>query len=123
MAAYRGVSKDGELVCSTAFLFSPCAPHTASTPGRLPERAEPIRMSPEPVGLTWITDWARPLQQADRLKQVHARTRARTYARPTWREYGTGHMDGAIKLCVTAASLIHDRKFVFFPSICFIFLY
>ncbi|KAM7382686.1 hypothetical protein PAMP_002405 [Pampus punctatissimus] len=24
-------------------------------------------MSPEPVGLTWITDWARPLQQASRL--------------------------------------------------------
>lgn len=66
LAASRAVSKDGELVCLTAFLFSPCAPHTASTPGPLPERAEPIRMSPEPVGLTWITDWARPLQQAGR---------------------------------------------------------
>ena len=68
LAASRAVSKDGELVFSAAFLFSPCAPHTASTTGRLPERAEPIRMSPEPVGLTWITDWARPLQQARRLR-------------------------------------------------------
>ncbi|KAK1896129.1 Kinesin-like protein KIF11-B [Dissostichus eleginoides] len=54
--------------------FSPCAPNTASTPGPLPERAEPIRMSPEPVGLTWITDWARPLQQAHRLSSYHKPT-------------------------------------------------
>lgn len=30
-------SKDGALLCSTAFLFSPCAPHTASTLGLFPE--------------------------------------------------------------------------------------
>lgn len=70
LAASRAVSKDGELVCSAAFLFSSCAPHKATTPGWLPARTEPIRMSPEPVGLTWITDWDRLLQQGGRLSQV-----------------------------------------------------
>lgn len=51
------------LVCSTEFFFSPCAPHTPCTPGWLPERAAPKCMSPEPVDLTWKTDWARPPQQ------------------------------------------------------------
>lgn len=74
LTASRAVSQDGELVCLTVFLFSPCAPHTPSTPGWLPERAEPIRMSPEPVGLTWITDWARPLQQVGTVTHVHTHT-------------------------------------------------
>lgn len=62
---------DEALVCSTVFFFSPCAPHTPCTPGRLPERAEPICMSPEPVDLTWITDWARPPQQVGKETQEH----------------------------------------------------
>lgn len=56
-------SRDEALVSSTEFFFSPCAPHTPCTPGRLPERAAPKCTRPEPVDLTWKTDWARPPQQ------------------------------------------------------------
>lgn len=54
-----------------------CAPHTASRRAGFQKE-----LSPEPVGLTWITDWAGQLQQAGKMSQVQ--TYARSSTRRVW---------------------------------------
>ena len=105
LAASRAVYKDGELVRQRSF-FCPCAPHTASTSGQISESAEQICMSPELVGLTWITDRARPLMQAVTLSQAH-----------TYMHIQSPIQHGQSMKSALLTDITHDRKLYFFKNV------